>query len=180
MDPFIGEIRQLPFNSAPRGWALCDGQLLPISQNTALFSIIGTTYGGNGTTTFALPDLRGRVAPGAGQAPGFQYWELGTVRGEGAVTLTSAEMPQHNHGMHGLDQTGDTNQPSNTAFLGQDGGRGGQGSINFLAPPETQPDATLTPEVLSLSGESQAHENRQPFLSVNYCIALTGIFPSRS
>jgi len=180
MEPFIGEIRLLPYEFAPRGWALCDGQLLPISQNTALFSIIGTTYGGNGTTTFALPDLKGRVAPGAGRGPGLQNWELGEKNGTDSVTLTAAEMPQHYHSLHGLDETGDTDQPSANAYLGQDSARGGQGNINFLAPSNTQPDVTLTPEALMLSGESQSHENRQPFVAVNYCIALVGVFPSRS
>lgn len=179
MEPFIGEVRLLPYHFAPRGWALCDGQLLPISQNTTLFSIIGTTYGGNGTTTFALPNLRGRVVPGAGQAPGLQNWDAGTIRGEDSVTLAPPEMPRHTHDMNGLDTTGDTDQPSAGAFPGQDR-RGGQGNILFLASPETQPDVTLTPEALTLSGESQPHENRQPVLSVNYCIALVGVFPPRS
>ncbi|WP_250459554.1 phage tail protein [Microbulbifer litoralis] len=179
MEPFIGEIRLLPYTLVPRGWALCDGQLLPISQNTALFSLIGTTYGGNGTTTFALPNLKGRVAPGAGRGPGLQSWDLGAEDGTDSVTLTAAEMPQHHHSLRGLDISGDTDQPSENAYLGQDSARGGQGNVNFLARTETPPDATLTPEALTLSGESRPHENRQPFLAVKYCIALTGIFPPR-
>lgn len=178
MEPFIGEVRLLPYNFAPRSWALCNGQLLPISSNTALFSIIGTMYGGNGTTNFALPNLQGCVVPGAGQGPGLQPWDPGMRVGTDAVTLLPNQMPQHIHTISGLDVTGDTDVPAADAYLGQDK-RGGQTNINFLAPSDTEPDATLAPQALSLSGGSQPHENRQPFLSLGFCIAIQGIFPQR-
>lgn len=179
MEPFIGEVRLLPFTFAPRGWALCNGQLLPISQNTALFSIIGVTYGGDGKTTFALPNLQGRVVPGTGQGPGLQDWTLGMEAGEDTVTLITPEMPSHSHGVNGLDVIGTADVPTADAYLGQDR-RGGQGNINYLLPTGTTPDVMLAPQALSANGGSQPHENRQPFLSLNFCIALQGIFPQRN
>lgn len=178
MEPFLGEVRLMPYSFAPRGWMLCDGQLLPVSAHTALFSIIGTTYGGDGRSTFALPDLKARAATGAGQGPGLQDWEPGTRRGEDAVALTLREIPRHNHDIRGLDTVGDANAPSASAYLGQDRRRGGQ-NLRFLAPSGTAPDTRLAITALATSGESQPHENRQPFLSVNYCIAVEGLFPRR-
>lgn len=178
MDPFIGEIRLLPYSFSPRDWAPCEGQLLPISQNTALFSILGVVYGGDGKTTFALPNLKGRAVPGVGKGPGLQSWNLGTVRGEDSVTLTTQQLPRHNHRISGLDTIGSTDVPSAEVYLGQDR-RGGQGTINFLVPSETNPDTQLSAEALSSTGESQSHENRQPFLSLQFCIALKGVFPNR-
>lgn len=179
MDPFIGEVRLMPYTFTPRDWAPCEGQLLPISQNTALFSILGVTYGGDGKTSFALPNLKGRVVPGAGQGPGLQDWRLGAIGGEDTVTLTAQQMPRHQHRIHGLNTVGSTDVPSANVYLGQDR-RGGQGTINFLAPSETNPDTQLSAEALSSTGESQPHENRQPFLSLHFFIALRGIFPNRS
>lgn len=179
MEPFIGEVRLLPYSFAPRGWMLCNGQILPISSNTTLFSIIGTVYGGNGTTTFALPNLQGCVVPGTGTGPGLQPWSLGMEEGSQTVTLVTNEMPSHTHGISGLDVIGDTDVPSATSYLGLDR-RGGQTNINFLAPSDTPLDTFMAPEALTNSGGSQSHENRQPFLALNFCIAVTGIFPQRN
>ncbi|MEX1033827.1 MAG: tail fiber protein [Cellvibrionaceae bacterium] len=179
MEPFIGEVRLLPYSFAPRNWALCNGQLLPISSNTALFSIIGTIYGGDGRTTFALPDLQGCAVPGVGQGPGLRNWAPGMRAGDDSVTLQESEMAAHSHGLGGLDVTGSTGTPSGNAYLGQDR-RGGQGNIDYLAPSDTTLDAALAPQALSASGSGQPHENRQPFLSLNFCIALSGVFPPRS
>lgn len=179
MDPFIGEIRLLPFTFAPQGWAFCDGQLLPVQTNTALFAIIGTIYGGNGTTNFALPDLQGRAVPGVGSGPGLQNWQLGMADGENAVTLLESQMPAHNHQLSGLDVVGNAHAPANDKFLARDG-RGGQGTIRYLAPSGEPLTARLAIQTLMASGSSQAHENRQPFLSLNFCIALEGMFPMRN
>jgi microcystin-dependent protein len=177
-EPFLGEVRIMPYNYAPKGWALCNGQILPISSNSALFSLLGTNYGGNGTTTFGLPNLPGCVVVGAGQGPGLQVWDIGQQGGSDTVTLTQPEMPAHNHSLNGLDVIGTSGAPSNTAWLGQDR-RGGSGNIDFLTPAATAVDASLDIQALTISGGGQAHENRQPFLGVNYCIALAGIFPQR-
>jgi microcystin-dependent protein len=179
MEPFLGEVRLLPYNYAPKGWALCNGQILPISSNSALFSLLGTNYGGNGTTTFGLPNLPGCVVVGAGQGPGLQNWDIGQEEGSDTVTLTTPEMPAHNHSLSGLDVVGTAGAPSNTAWLGQDR-RGGTGNVDFLAPTATIVDTAMDPQVLTPStGGGEAHENRQPFLGVNYCIATQGIFPQR-
>ena len=158
-EPFIGEIRCFGFNFAPTGWALCDGQLLPISQNTALFSLLGTTYGGNGQTTFALPDLRGRVG---------MHLSATHVQGESAGeevhTLSTQEMPAHTHGIpSGDDET--TNRPS--------GAMAARGGVYTKTPTGTMAAPTS-------SGGSLPHNNLQPYLVLNYCIALFGIFPSRN
>ncbi len=168
-EPFIGQIALLPYNFPPRGWAFCNGQLLPISQNTALFSLLGTTYGGNGQTTFALPDLRGRVPVSSGQGPGLQDYTLGEQSGVESVTLTQGQMPLHNHGAN--CNTGDADQ-------------GGPGN-NFLASgsvyaASATPGQTLNPAMIAAAGGNQPHENRPPYLVLNYCIALEGIFPSRN
>ncbi len=153
-EPFLAEIRVFPFGYAPRGWARCEGQLLPINQNQALFSLLGTTYGGNGTTTFALPDLRGRTAVGPGAQVG-----LGEVGGEEAHTLTPAEAA---HGW-GVSAPATTARP--TGALPANGGA-------YASPADG-------PSVGPVGG-GQPHENRAPFLAINFCIALQGIFPSRN
>lgn len=169
-EPFLGEIRLFPYNFAPRGWAFCQGQILPISQNTALFALLGTTYGGNGQTTFALPDLRGRLAVSSGQAPGGSFYTLGEVGGTETVTLLQNQMPAHNHLVNVNNQGSNTGRPN--------GSLPGQTSSNVYAP---SPDgSTFNPQTISAAGGSQPHENMQPFLVMNYCIALEGIFPSRN
>lgn len=178
-EPFLGEVRLLPYTFPPKGWALCNGQLLPIASNTALFSILGTMYGGNGTTNFALPNLPGCVVVGAGAGPGLQNWDPGMSEGSDNVTLIATEMPAHNHTLSGLDVVGTTGAPSADAYLGQDR-RGGTGNVDFLAPSATTVDTSMDPQALTVSGGSQAHENRQPFLALNFCIAMQGIFPPRN
>ena len=169
-DPFIGEIKLFPYSFAPRGWALCQGQLLSISQNTALFSLIGTTYGGNGQTTFALPDLRGRVAVSAGQGPGLSSYELGEAVGSESVSLAESELPAHSHQVSVNGAGSGSKKPTNR-FLGRaSSGTTYAGSAN---------GKTLNPEAVMPSGGGQAHENRPPLLTLNYCIALEGIYPSR-
>lgn len=173
MDPFIGEIIMFGGNFAPRGWALCDGQLLPIAQNSALFSILGTTYGGDGRTTFALPDLRGRVAIHPGHAPGLSAYRLGEKGGRESVTLTINEMPSHNHSfeLKANSQAGDSPDPTsrffaNTAAFDNEY----SGTHNVL----------MGANQTNNTGGNRSFDIRQPFLCVNYIIALQGLFPSRS
>jgi microcystin-dependent protein len=172
-EPFIGEIRVFAGNFAPVGYAFCNGQLLSIAQNTALFSILGTTYGGNGTTNFALPDLQGRAALGQGQGPGLQPYVIGEIGGEETVTLTVAEMPVHSHALEGAASQS-TAAPGPSVVLGTTSGLvpayGGANAITPLAPGAISPPP----------GSGQPHENMQPYLVLNYIIALVGIFPSRN
>ncbi|MFL6137941.1 MAG: phage tail protein [Frankiaceae bacterium] len=167
-EPFIGEIRLFGFNFAPRGWATCSGQILSIAQNTALFSLLGTMYGGNGQTTFALPDLRGRVAISFGQGPGLSNYTQGEVSGSENVTLIPQQMPQHNHTVNATSADASANKPGG-AFPSAGGAY------------NTAPDGTtMAAQMIGMAGGSQPHENRQPYLVLNYCIALEGIFPSRN
>lgn len=216
-EPFLGQIMLVPYNFAPRGWAFCNGQILPIAQNTALFSLLGTTFGGNGQTTFALPDLRGRVPLSSGQGPGLGNYDLGEIGGLESVTLTTNQMPAHSHGLPshthqgpahthlapahthavtGLTDSASTGVPtsnlpasaargtnlyappsSNTTTMGstmiQSGGALDTGSGGDLPTSSAQP--TIQP-----TGGNQPFDTRMPFLALNYCIALEGIFPSRS
>ena len=162
-EPFLSEIRLMSFVFAPQGWALCNGQLLPINQNQALFSLLGTTFGGNGTTNFALPDLRGRVPihVGAGHT-------LGERGGEQAHTLSINELPTHTHIVNATNNPADSNIPANNTFLGT------VANVYTAASNVT----SLAPAEIGNSGGSQAHLNMQPFLVLSYCIALQGIFPS--
>jgi microcystin-dependent protein len=171
--PFLGEIRVFAGNFAPRGYALCNGQIMSIAQNTALFSILGTTYGGNGTTTFALPDLRGRVALSSGEGPGLQNYDLGEPGGQEVHTLLSTEMPLHSHTLQGAaSQT--TAIPSPGVILGVPSNLvpayAGGAATTPLAPQSIGPAA----------GSGQPHDNVQPYLGLNYIIALSGIFPARN
>jgi microcystin-dependent protein len=171
-DPFVAEIRIFPFNFAPKGWARCDGQLLPISQNTALFSLLGTTYGGNGQSTFALPDLQGRVPMHPGQGPGLSLYDLGQSGGSATVTLLQSEVPAHSHTARAdTIDTADTNVPSpNASFAQSTGGTLYQSSSN------TQ----LAPEALTPAGADLPHNNLQPYLTLYFNIALQGVFPPRT
>ena len=171
-DPFVAEIRMFGFNFPPRGWATCDGQILPISQNTALFSLLGTTYGGNGQTTFALPNLAGRFAIGMGQGPGLTDVPLGESGGEAAHTLISSELPGHSHALMAT-ASATTGTPSNATLLANTASGGSAYRIPGAL-------VAMSAESLAPAGGSQAHENRQPYLGVNFCIALQGIFPPRS
>jgi microcystin-dependent protein len=172
-DPFVGEIRMFAFNFPPTGWAYCNGQLMPISQNTALFSILGTFYGGDGKSTFALPDLQGRVPLHQGQGQGLVQRFLGEESGTEAVTLLSSEMPAHNHQMqaHALDG-GDVQLPSaQSLFAASVGGK--------VYQPTPTPGKVLALQALAPVGGDQPHNNLQPYLALNFCIALQGIFPPR-
>lgn len=167
-DPFLGEIRLFPYNFAPRGWAFCQGQILAISQNTALFSLLGTTYGGNGTTTFALPDLRGRVAISSGQGPGLSPRTLGETGGTETTTLTQAQMPQHGHTVNAtMVAAGDNKPAGNYPAVGG-------------AYVNTAPNTQMGSQMIGATGSSQPFNNVPPFLTLNYCIALQGVFPSRN
>jgi len=185
-DPFVAEIRIFPFNFAPKGWAFCDGQLLPISQNTALFSLLGTTYGGNGTVNFALPNLQGRVAISCGQGTGLTSRTQGEVGGEESVALTAATMPAHAHVLtaggtvKGKNAAGDSQSPAGTVPAAESSGL----TATYSNAP---PDASMKAGGVVFGGQATAasvgsgaaHENRQPYLTLNFCIAVSGVFPSR-
>lgn len=169
-DPFIAEIRIFPFNFAPRGWAWCDGQLMPLSQNTALFSLLGTTYGGNGKSNFALPDLQGRAPMQPGQGPGLSLHDLGETGGSETVTLLESEMPAHSHALNTSQSDGISSTP-----IGQQLATGI--GLGMYAAPSAL--AAMSPNALAPAGGDQPHNNMQPYLTFYFCIALQGIFPAR-
>ena len=169
-EPFIGQIMLVPYNFAPRGWAFCQGQLMPVQQNTALFSLLGTTYGGNGQQTFGLPDLRGRVAIGAGQGPGLGFYQLGEVSGSESVTLLANQMPIHNHLISAVDDDPNSGTPNNSYLA----------NTNPSTYSTAAPSTAMSPNMVSPAGGNQSHPNLQPYLTLNYIIALNGIFPSRN
>lgn len=169
-EPFLGEIRTFGFNFAPQGWAMCNGQLLPISQNTALFALLGTFYGGNGTTTFALPNLQGRVGIQQGQGQGLSPYNIGQVGGSETVTLIQNQMPAHSHGVAASDGNASGTRPGGSVL-----GRV-QSAIYSAAPDGT----TMNPAMIATVGGSQPFGIIQPYLCLNFCIALQGIFPSRN
>jgi microcystin-dependent protein len=172
-DPFVAEIRIFPFYFAPNGWAFCNGQLLPISQNTALFSLLGTTYGGDGRSTFALPNLQGSAAMHPGQGQGLSLRDLGETGGTENVTLLVSEIPFHTHALQAdaLDPS-DLNAPAPTRILAQSTG------VNAFQP-TTAGMVTMAPQALSPAGGSLPHNNMQPYLTLNFCIAMQGVFPPR-
>ena len=172
-EAYIGSIVLFAGNFAPRGWAFCQGQLLSISTNTALFSILGTTYGGNGQTTFALPDLRGRVPIGPGQGPGLTPVTLGQQAGSESVTLTVSQMPAHNHSVACDAAAADNAVPTNNY-------PGNPGSLSGATLYGPTPTATMAPAMISAAGGSQPFSVQQPYLGLNYIICLEGIFPSRN
>ncbi|WP_426756414.1 phage tail protein [Myxococcus sp. Y35] len=172
-EPFIGQIMMFAGNFPPRGWAFCQGQLLSIAQNTALFSILGTTYGGNGQTTFALPDLRGRYPMQPGQGPGLSPRTLGEQGGSETVTLLANQMPAHNHSLNVSSQQGDTETPVGTVLAADNNAT----ILNYRAAPI---DGTMNPAAIGAAGGSQPHNNMSPFLCINFIIALEGIYPSRN
>ncbi|MBC2857772.1 phage tail protein [Stappia sp. 28M-7] len=173
-DPFVAEIRIFAGNFAPKGWAYCDGQLMPISQNTALFSLLGTTYGGDGKSTFALPDLQGRSPMQHGQGPGLSFRHLGESSGSETVTLLQTEMPQHTHRVQAVARSQFTVGNTNAV------------EGNLLASPRTGNQYTagpagemMAPQSVGVNGGSQPHNNMQPYLTLTFIIALQGIFPPR-
>jgi microcystin-dependent protein len=183
-EPFLGQIEMFSFNYPPKGWAFCNGQILPIAQNQALFSLLGTMYGGNGVTTFALPDLRSRMPLGYGQAQGGPYYNQGESAGEENHTLIITEIPRHNHLLM-ADSTTAANSnggtPSGTAVLGNSTGLiDGAQDFQVQMYSNQSPNSTLSPAVIGFTGGTQAHTNIMPYLVINFCIALNGIFPSRN
>lgn len=172
-DQFVAEIRIFPFNFPPTGWAFCDGQLLPISQNTALFSLLGTTYGGDGKSTFALPDLQGSAPMQPGQGQGLSLRDLGEQSGVESITLLVSEMPIHTHGLlAAVQDLGDLGAPASNRALA----RSGKGS-GYKANPSA--NAIMAPQTIAPAGGGLPHNNMQPYLTLNFCIALQGVFPQR-
>ena len=172
-DPFVAEIRIFPFNFAPKGWAWCDGQILPLSQNTALFSLLGTTYGGDGKSNFALPDLQGRAPMHPGQGPGLSLHDLGETGGSETVTLLESEIPSHAHALQGTVGVANQNSPGGLQFGRPFGG----GSM--YKPPAGAPLAPLAFQAVAPAGGDQPHNNLMPYLTFYFCIALQGVFPPR-
>jgi microcystin-dependent protein len=171
-DPFVAEIRIFPFNFAPKGWAFCNGQLLPLSQNTALFSLLGTTYGGNGKSNFALPDMQGNAPMHPGQGPGLSLHDLGEMSGSETVTLLESEIPSHSHAWNASNQDGTDQSPVNELFAG------GVGGVSTYAAPSAVQAFNL--QTLTPAGSSMPHNNMQPYLTLNFNIALQGVFPPRT
>jgi microcystin-dependent protein len=171
-DQFVAEVRVFPFNFAPTGWAFCDGQLLPISQNTALFSLLGTTYGGDGKSNFALPNFQGMAPMQQGQGPGLSLRDLGVTAGEDTVTLLTSEIPVHTHTAQGASGGGLTD-PTNNAW-----GSGLKGHPPAYAATSGN-NVAMHPTALAVTGSSFPHNNLMPYLTLNFCIALQGIFPPR-
>ena len=170
-DPFVAEVRIFPFNFAPTGWALCNGQILPLSQNTALFSLLGTTYGGDGKSNFALPNIQGRAVMQPGQGPGLSLHDLGEEGGEQAVTLLETEIPSHRHTFNTSVRPDDS--------LDAGGLAPGTGNNMYVA----AAGATTTnasPQALAAVGGTQPHNNMQPYLTLNFNIALQGVYPARN
>ena len=169
-EPFLGEIRMFGFSFAPVGWALCNGQLLPISQNTALFSLLGTAYGGDGTTTFALPDLQSRVPIHKGQGAGLSSYVQGKAGGTETVTLAATQMPEHTHPVKASSSAAASDSPEGRAMA--------RSSSHIYHDPDAS--TVMNAKMLGDAGRSEPHDNIQPYLVLNFCIALTGIFPSQS
>jgi microcystin-dependent protein len=171
-DPFVAEIRIFPFNFAPKGWAWCQGQLLPLSQNTALFSLLGTTYGGDGKSNFALPDMQGNAPMHPGQGPGLSLHDLGETGGSETVTLLDSEMPAHSHTWTASNQDGTDQSPVSELFAG------GVGGVSTYAAPSAIQQFNF--QTLSPAGGSLPHNNMQPYLTLYFNIALQGVFPPRT
>jgi len=169
-DQFVAEIRIFPFNFPPTGWAFCDGQLMPISQNTALFSLLGTTYGGDGKSTFALPDLQGNFPMQPGQALGGSLFVLGQQSGTQTVSLLVSEIPVHVHTANPKTSLGNSATPNNTSWAGS------QVAKQFVT---AAPNKQMALETIGIAGSSFPHNNMPPYLTLNFCIALQGIFPAR-
>ena len=173
-DPFMAEIRIFAGSFAPLGWALCDGQLMSISQNTALFSLLGTTYGGDGRVTFGLPNLMGATPMQQGQGPGLSWRDLGETGGEQTVTVLTSEMPLHNHSVSAYDGGGETTLPTNGLWASAMIGRVGTNMYSNAAP-----NVTMSPTSTTYTGGSQPHNNMPPYLCLTFIIALQGVYPPR-
>ena len=174
-DPFVAEIRIFPFNFAPQGWAWCDGQLLPLSQNVALFSLLGTTYGGNGMSNFALPDLQGRAPMHPGWGPGLSLHDLGETGGSETVSLLESEIPSHAHALNvRTTPAANVSTPSSSVILGRSLGGNAYQSAGAA------PQVTMSDQALAPAGGDQPHNNLMPYLTFYFCIALQGVFPPRT
>jgi len=174
-DKYLGEIRIMPYNFAPQGWAFCQGQLMSISQNAALFSLLGTNFGGNGTSTFGLPNFQGNVPVMAGQGAGLSPYVLGEIGGVTSVTLLTSQLPAHNHSVQCLAAGGDSNTPVGHGFAEVTAGRG---TTNLYA--ATSDGTTMNTAALTSAGGGGAHNNMAPYLALNFCIAMVGIYPTWS
>jgi microcystin-dependent protein len=173
MDPFVAEIRIFTFNFAPKGWAFCDGQILPLSQNTALFSLLGTTYGGNGLSNFALPNMQGNAPMHPGQGPGLSLHDLGETGGSETVSLLESEIPGHSHNVTASSQDGLDSHPA--------GNYPAQGiGVNLYMPQGTPTIVGMNDNSVAPAGGDQPHNNMQPYLTLNFCIALQGVYPPRT
>jgi len=172
-NPFLAEIRIFPFNFAPKGWAFCDGQTLPISQNTALFSLLGTTYGGDGKSNFALPNMQGNAPMFNGQGPGLSLHDLGETGGSDTVTLLESEIPSHSHALMASAHAANIDAPNPNLALG----RSTPQQMYQIPPAATTP---LSDQTIAPAGGDQPHNNLMPYLTLNFCIALQGVFPPRS
>jgi microcystin-dependent protein len=172
-NPFVAEIRIFPFNFAPKGWAFCDGQIIPLSQNTALFSLLGTTYGGDGKTNFALPDMQGNSPMHWGQGSGLSIHDLGEVGGEQSVTLLDSEMPSHPHALQADPRPANLDNPSPLNALARS-------SPDIYKQPTGATTVQLSSSTVAPAGGDQPHNNMQPFLTLNFCIALQGVYPPRT
>ena len=170
-NPFVAEIRIFGFNFAPKGWAFCDGQLLPISQNTALFSLLGTTYGGDGKSNFALPNVQGNAPMHPGQGPGLSLHDLGETGGSETVSLLESEIPGHSHGLMCSSAPANRSGPIGNAIA--------RASAGTPYAPAAPPSAQLSGQALAPAGGDQPHNNMQPYLTLNFCIALQGVYPAR-
>jgi microcystin-dependent protein len=172
-NPYVAEIRIFPFNFAPRGWAMCNGQLLPISQNTALFSLLGTTYGGDGKSNFALPNLQGCAPMDPGQGPGLSLHDLGETGGSQTVTLLTSEMPAHSHSF-----SADPSAKKESTSVANNTPAAAAAGESFYS--TSTPNAQMHGQTLSPTGGNLPHDNMQPYLGLNFCIALQGIYPPRT
>lgn len=176
--PFVATIQMFPFNFAPKGWAFCAGQILPLSQNTALFSLLGTTYGGDGKSTFALPNLQGNSPLQPGQGPGLTLYDLGETTGSQTVTLLQSEIPSHNHSFSATSNPGTVITSSNNQLAtAHNGSKTIFNDCNYLTGGGV--NVVMSPFCTSVYGSSQPHDNMQPYLTLNFCIALQGVFPPR-
>lgn len=173
-NPFVAEIRIFPFNFPPKGWAFCDGQILPISQNTALFSLLGTIYGGDGKSNFALPNLDGNAPMHPGQGPGLSLHDLGETGGSDTVTLLESEMPAHPHSLMASALVADIDQPSPSVALAR------STPAQLYTTPGTTPLVPMADQTIAPAGGDQPHNNLMPYLTLNFCIALQGVFPPRT
>lgn len=171
MDPFVAEIRIFPFNFPPKGWAFCDGQILPLSQNTALFSLLGTTYGGDGKSNFALPNMQGNAPMHPGQGPGLSLHDLGETGGSDTVSLLESEIPSHSHALTVSQSDGTDQAPANELYAA------GVGIGQYAAPGAL---TNLSDNAVAPAGGDQPHNNMQPYLTLNFCIALQGVYPPRT